>query len=96
MLKIPEKGQPLIMTMDASGTAIGGSLSKSNRPVAFSSRSLSPFEMKLSSVEHETVAIIEFCQKWAHFNRSFHIVIQTDQKAVYFIFSRNKSKIKNE
>ena len=96
MLSIPEKGYPLIMTTDASGTAIGGTLSQNDRPVAFFSRSLSPSEMRQSSVEREAMAIIECCRKWAHFIRSFRTVIQTDQKAVSFIFSRNKSKIKNE
>ena len=96
MLSIPEKGYPLIATTDASGTAIGGTLSQNDRPVAFFLRSLSPSELRQSSEERKAMAIIECCRKWANFIRSFHTVIQTDQKAVSFILSRNKSKIKNE
>ena len=53
-------------------------------------RLLSPSEMRQSSVEQEAMANIECCRKRALFIRSFHKVIQTDQKAVSFLFSKQK------
>ena len=89
MLSIPEKGYPLAMTTDASGRAIGSTLSQNGRPVAFS-RSLSPSEMRQSSVEREAMAIIECSRKCAHFIRSFHTIIQTDRKAVLHFLQKEK------
>ncbi len=90
VLAIPRPGIPLVMTTDASGTAIGGTLTQNSQPIAFFSRSLSPGERKQSAVEREAMAIVECSRKWLHFMRSFYTIIQTDQKSVSFIFSRDK------
>jgi hypothetical protein len=82
---------------DASEHSIGATLSQSDRPVAFFSRTLTTCEQKHSAVEKEAYAIVEALKKWRHYllGRRFQLI--TDQKSVSFMFSRSKtSKIKNE
>ena len=96
VLAVPKPGSPLFMTTDASGTAIGGTLTQDSQPIAFFSRSLSSGERKQSAAEREALAIVECSLKWMPYMRTYHTLIQTDQEAVAFIFSRNKSKVKND
>ena len=51
---------------DASDVAIFATLNQNNRPVAFSSRSLRRNELTQSSVEKETMTIVEAIRKWSH------------------------------
>ena len=90
------KDGPLLLETDASGTAIGAALSQSGRPIAFFSRTLNPSERNHSIVEREAMAIVEAVRKWQAYIQSFHCIIKTDQQSVAFLFSNNKSKIKNE
>ena len=87
---------PLLLEIDASGSAIGAVFSQAERPIAFFSRTLSQPEQKQSTVEREAMAIVESFCKWAHFIKAIDTTVKTDQKSVSFIFSRNKSKIENE
>ena len=96
VLVVPKPGSPLIMTTDASGTAIGGTLTQDSQPIAFFSRSLSSGERKQSAAERQALAIVECSRKWMPYMRAYHTLIQTDQEAVAFIFSCNKSKVKND
>ena len=91
----PHAGQ-LILETDASGTAIGATLSQADRPIAFFSRTLTPSERTQSTVEREAMAIVEATRKWKEYLYSFPTLIKTDQKAISFIFSRQKSRIKND
>ena len=46
--------------------AISATLNQNNRPVAFWSRSLRRNKLTQSSVEKETMAIVEAIRKWSH------------------------------
>ena len=47
--------------------AIGATLDRNGRPVAFMSRILTKSERRYSAIEKEPTAIIETVRKWAHF-----------------------------
>ena len=67
-LAIPIAGAgPLVLETDASGTALGATLSQGGRPLAFYSRTLSTSEQMQSSVEREAMAIVEAFRKWGGF-----------------------------
>ena len=42
------------------------------------------------------MAIVEAFRKWGHFVRTYKTVVKTDQKSVSFIFSKHRSKTKND
>ena len=95
-LAIPDpKAGHLLLETDASGSCIGAVLSQAGRPIAFFSRSLSPSEQKQSVIEREAMAIVEATRKWNEYLHIFPTVIKTDQKAVSYIYSKQKSRIKN-
>ena len=97
VLTIPDsKSGSLIIETDASGSAIAAVLSQCERPIAFFSRTLSETERKMSTVEREALAIIESSRKWRDYILTYPTVIKTDQRAVSFIFSKQKTRIKND
>ena len=97
LLVLPERDAgPLTLETDASGTAIGAVLSQATRPIAFFSRTLSPAEQKFPIVEREAMAIVEATRKWSDYLHAFHCIIKTDQKSISFIFSKVKSRVKND
>ena len=89
-------GTPLLLETDASDQAIGACLTQGERPIAFFSRTLSGAERKYSIVEKEAMAIVETFRKWSHYIRCYQTIVMTDQRSVAFLFSRQKSKIKND
>ena len=97
MLLVPRKEDgPLVLETDASGSAIGAVLSQNDRPIAYLSRSLSVGEQHQSVIEREAMAIVESFRKWSCYLKAFRTIVKTDQRSVSFIFSRNKSRIKND
>ena len=95
-LAMPIMDHPLTLETDASGTAIGAALSQNNRPIAYFSRSLSAAEQKYPAIEREAMCIVESFRKWSHFMSCCRSLVKTDQKCVAFLFSRQKSRIKND
>ena len=90
-LVIPQSsGTPIRIETDASGSAIGASLLQNDSPIACFSRTLSNAEQKQSAVELEAMAAVEAFRKWEQFIRSYPTLVLTDQKAIAFIFYRQK------
>ena len=72
-IAIPQKnGTPFRIETDASGSATGASLSQSDRPIAYFSRTLSNAEQKQSTVELEAMAVVEAFRKW----QQLYVLIQ--------------------
>ena len=84
------------METDASAYAIGSAITQGGRPIAFFSRSLSQSEKAYSSVEKEALAIVDSFRRFENLLRVYPVTVKTDMKSVAFIFSDNKSKVKNE
>jgi len=96
-LSIPKADAgPLLIETDASGNAIGAVLSQANLPIAYFSRTLQASERSHSVIEREAMAIVEACRKWSEYLYLFPTIVKTDQRSVSFLFSTNKSRIKNE
>lgn len=85
----------VILTTDASNTAIAGILSQefsdnSRRPIAFISRSLNKAECNYSTIQKEALAIIFSVIKLQQYLIGIDFVIETDHKPLLSIFGHDK------
>ena len=99
MLKTDITNATLAIPENSTGNiAIGAVLSQASGPIAFLSRTLLHSEQKQSRpVEREAMAIVEAARKWSQYIKHlFPTLIKMDQKAVSYIFSKEKSRIKND
>ena len=74
---------------DASSYALGGALLQEGRPVAYTSRALTPTEQRYSQLEKEMLAIVHSAKKFHHyvFGRP-DVQVQTDHKPLQAIFKK--------
>ena len=86
---------PLIIDCDASQYGISAVLShkypdKSERPIAYTSRTLTPAEKNYSQIEKESLAIIDAVKKFHQFIYGCSFTIVTDHKPLLGILAENK------
>lgn len=91
VLLVPNFNVPFVVTVDASGYAIGGTLSqdvgKGLQPVAFMSKKMLPAEMKYAVHEQELLAVVCALREWRHYlhGSKFTVIIITDHKSLRYI-----------
>ncbi len=90
ILHIADPSKELVLTTDASSTAIGAILSQENRPIAFMSKRLSKAQKIWSAAELEGFAVVEACQQFRHFLRNRTFKIRCDQNG--FVQALNPKK----
>ena len=61
---------------DASQADLGACLFQKDRPIAYTSSSLSPSEYNYAQIEKELLAIVFECSKFIQYIYEFHIKIQ--------------------
>lgn len=85
----------IVLMCDASNVGIGAVLAheypdKSQRPIEFASRVLSPTEQKYSVIEKEALAIVFATKKFYQYLIGNHFYLVTDHKPLLAIFGENK------
>lgn len=86
---------PVRLIVDASNYGIGALIchlmeDKTERPIAFASRTLSSCEVKYSQIEKEALAIIYGLDKFNEYLYGIKFTIVTDHKPLWYIFHPNK------
>ena len=75
---------------DASQTGLGATLLQRGRPVAFSSRALTPTEQRYAQIEKETLAIVHACTKFDQYlYGKANIQVESDHKPLESIFKKD-------
>lgn len=89
VLILPDPSVPYVVTTDASGFAVGGTLSQDQgqglQPIAFLSKKMLPAERNYPVHEQELLAIIVALKAWRHYlaGAPFHIL--TDHHSLTFL-----------
>ena len=87
-LAYPSTDDQYTLTTDASGTAVGATLSSQHGPLGFFSRQLTGAELNYSAYDKELLAVFKSVQhfEWLLFGRDFTLC--TDHKPLLHMFSK--------
>lgn len=87
---------PLILTTDASDTAVGATLEQYTdgqvRPIAFFSKKLNETQRKYSTYDRELFGIFAAVKYFRHLLEGRQVIIRTDHKPLTYAFSQKLDK----
>ena len=89
VLVLPKPDVPFVVTTDASGFAVGATLSQDHgdglQPIAFMSKKLQPAEKNYPVHEQELLAIIIALKEWRHYLHGTKFRIATDHRSLQYL-----------
>ena len=89
VLILPDPRLPYLVTTDASGFAVGATLSqdqgKGNQPIAFLSKKMLPAELNYPPHEQELLAIIVALKTWRHYLLGTKFNVATDHRSLIYL-----------
>ena len=91
VLALPDPNLPYVLTTDASGYAIGATLSQDHgnglQPIAFMSKKMIDAETRYPTHEQELLAIVCALKQWRHYllGSKFEIIAETDHKPLTYL-----------
>ena len=89
ILKYFEPSKTVTISVDASSKGMGAVLLQENKPCAFSSRALTPTQMRYAQIEKELLAVCFGTQKFAQYVYGKSFTVETDHKPLISIFKKN-------
>ena len=89
LLIIPDESLPYVVTTDASGFAVGATLSqdqgKGLQPIAFLSHKMNEHERKYPVHEQELLAVIIALKEWRHYLHGRKFTVITDHQSLRYL-----------
>ena len=89
VLILPNPRLPYLVTTDASGFAVGATLSqdqgRGNQPIAFLSKKMLPAELHYPPHEQELLAIIVALKTWRHYLLGTKFNVATDHRSLIYL-----------
>ena len=86
VLRLPDFDRPFVLTTDASLVAVGAVLEQDFgdglQPIAYSSKKLTPTEIRYSAYERELLGIVDAIGRWRSYLEGQHFIIQTDHSSL--------------
>ena len=75
-----DNSKETVLSVDASSTGLGAVIMQEGKPVAFSSKTLTPPEKTYANTERELLAIVWGAQKFHTYVYGRRIIVETDHK----------------
>ena len=91
VLTLPYFNRPFIIEADASGVGIGAILMQDGRPLAYTSKALSPSHQNKSTYDKEMLAIVRAATRWRPYLIGRRFQIKTDHKSLKYFLERKIS-----
>jgi hypothetical protein len=93
ILRTPDWNKPFLVYCDASGKAVGSTLSQldengHNHPIHFANKQLTSVEKKYTVTEHEGLVVIFSLKKFCHYLLGYKVKIMTDVKALTYLVNK--------
>jgi hypothetical protein len=89
VLAIPDESLPYVVTTDASGFAVGATISQDHgqglQPIAFMSKKMLPAERSYPTHEQELLAVICALKEWRHYLHGQKFCIITDHQSLKYL-----------
>ena len=80
--------KPVQIECDASQNGLGGVILQENRPIAYTSRSLTDTEKRYAQIEKETLSVLHACKKFHNYIFGKPVTVFNDHKPLVAIFSK--------
>ena len=77
--------KPVEVHTDASEYRLGAALIQHNKPVAFSSKTLTPVESKYANIERECLSVVSGLEKFHTYIYGKHVTVYNDHKPLEMI-----------
>ncbi len=93
ILRTPDWNKPFLVYCDASGKAVGNTLSQldengHNHPIHFANRQLTSVEKNYTVTEQEGLVVIFSLKKFRHYLLGYKVKIVTDHKALTYLVNK--------
>ena len=83
-----DPSKPLTLSVDASSKGLGAVLLQDGKPLAYTSRALTPTQERYTQIEKETLAIVYGTQKFHQFTYGRPTHVESDHKPLQYILSK--------
>ena len=91
-LILPDDSKPYVVTADASGFAVGATLSQDHgrglQPIAFMSKKMLERELRYPTHEHELLAVVCALKEWRHYLHGRKFTIITDHQSLRHLLTQ--------
>ena len=91
VLTLPDFNRPFIIEADTSGVRIGAILMQDGRPLAYTSKALSPSDQNMSTYDKEMLAIVRAATRWRLYLIRRYFQIKTDHKSLKYLLEQKIS-----
>ena len=89
VLLLPNPTLPFVVTTDASGYAVGATLSQDQgaglQPIAYLSHKMLEAETRYPVHEQELLAIVHACREWRHYLHGAPFIVKTDHNSLQYV-----------
>ena len=89
VLLLPNTYLPFVVTTDASGYAVGATLSQDQgaglQPIAYLSHKMLDAETRYPVHEQELLAIVHACREWRHYLHGAPFIVKTDHNSLQYV-----------